>query len=611
MTKVFRKIIPFIALFLLSSCIQNKEPSEPVAVTSVSFDVHEQYLEMGTTYKLKATVNPKNATNKKLTWTSYNESVATVSNKGVVTPVAPGQTTIRAKSDESSTLHADCDFIVVDRIIHPQSVALNTNEISLQRGESANINATIAPSNATIQDITWSANNDNVYVDIHGRVTALHEGSSIVTAKTVDGNHVATCSINVTASPIDQWTILIYMCGANLESDYANETTIYDPYSGQSYSWNGIGLAVADIMEILEVPNKPDDVNIVIETGGANEWTTTQYANYGDYNISSSQLQIHHVENNKIVLDGSYTYKSMGLSTTLQSFVEYGLTNYPAQKTGLILWNHGGGMQGACFDEKKSGDGLEPSELVTGVSNALINLNRSSEKLEFIGYDCCLMQVQEIASINSQYFNYMITSQETESGTGWDYNTWVDDLYAGKSTNDILKAIADGFIADNGGVNSSRNDQTLSYLNLAYIEEYRTAWEDMAGQLRNIINNDNKKEFCQFIDKGKKYADVSYYAYGLFDSKNFIDRLANSTKFAVDYGYVHAVKKAHKLLVEYSICGKGAGKSYGLSMFWNGYSFRSGWYRSTTTYEYNEYSDSYGFTNWHYLNKNFGGAIEK
>lgn len=596
------KVIPIISLFLLSSCsLFNK--NEVIEAKGISFSFEEQYLELDDTLKLKPKFTPSNANKKEVTWTSSDKDIATVSEKGVISPVSVGQTTIKAVLTTSEyKVSASCEIKVVDSIVSTQSVRLDTDSVTIERGESTDLVATISPNNATNQGIEWTVNNDNAYVDVYGRVTGLKVGNSVVTAKTKDGEYKATCTVNVTESSLDQWTVLIYMCGADLESSYANQTVISDGYN--TYQHNGQGLATMDIMEILEVPNQPNDVNIVIQTGGASEWTTTEYANYGDYDIDPSKLQRHHVENNKIVLDQTLTYASMGATDTLKSFIKYGLTTYPAQKTALVLWNHGGGIQGACFDERKSGDGVTPSELVSAVSGALSDLGCSNEKLEVIGYDCCLMQVQDIANVNAPYFNYMVASQESESGTGWDYDTWVDDLYAGKSTNDILKAIADGFIIDNG--KTSSNNQTLSYLNLKYAEEYRVAWEDMAGQLKNIINDSNKSEFNTFVSKTKKYAGTSYEYYGLFDSKNFITRLESNTKFKPEGRYLTAVKNAHKKLVEYSAIGKGAGKSHGLSMFWNISVLRSGWWSTDTTYSYNDYSEYFGFSNWDYLNRTYG-----
>ena len=610
--KFIKKIIPLVTLFVLSSCgfTNASTPAKKVDVESVVLLQSEEYVEKGNKLRLNVTVSPSDATNKSLTWSSTDTNVATVNDKGEIKAVSAGDTIIKVKSDASPTKSAYCYVTVVDEYVHPESLSLNVDSINLERGTSLDLQATISPNNATNKNLIWSSNNDKVSVDNYGHISALECGSSVVTAETVDGGLTYSCNVTVEETTVDQWTVLIYMCGSNLESDYANVTTIVDPTTGQRYQHDGIGLAVADIMEILAVPNKPDDINIVIETGGANEWTTTEYANYGSYNIKSDKLQRHHVENNKIVLDGELSYASMGQASTLKSFVQWGLNTYPAHKTALILWNHGGGLQGSCYDERKNSDTLEPEEVISGVSGALTAIGRT-EKLELIGYDCCLMQVQDIANLNSQYFNYMVASQESESGTGWDYDTWVDDLYAHKDTGAILKALANGFIIDNGGVSSRYNDQTLSYLNLRHMEEYRLAWEYLAGELKSIVNDNNSSSFNKFVDGVKKYAAESYYYYGLFDAKNFLNKLETSTIFRTSTSSIIAAIKAHSKLVEYSICGKGAGQSYGLSMFWSAYSIPSGWWSNTTTYAYNGYGSDYGFPNWDYLNKTYGSTIEK
>ena len=391
----------------------------------------------------------------------------------------------------------------------------------------------------------------------------------------------------------DKYTVLIYMCGSNLESEYANQTSIF--YEGQTYQLDGIGMATADILEILSVKNQPNDVNIVIQTGGAKSWTNKTFGKYGDYDINANKLQRHHVANNKIVLDETLNYASMGESSTLQSFLEYGLSTYPAEKTGLILWNHGGGLQGVCFDEKKNDDGLETHEVINAVSAALSNVKDAPNKLEWIGYDACLMGVQDIAEKNSKYFNYMIASQESESGTGWDYDGWVDKLYAHKDTETILKAVCDSFIADNnyddyGNYSTSSNDQTLAYYNLAYADAYKTAWENMAQQLGNKITSSNKSSFKSLIKSCKHYADEDYEYYGLFDAKDFINKLASNSTFKTDASYTQAVLNAHSNFVGYFAKGAAAGNSNGVSLYWA--------YSNNTAY-YNSYnSNNTNFSNW-------------
>lgn len=434
----------------------------------------------------------------------------------------------------------------------PTSILLSPTSAELAPGGTKQLSLSYVPSNANQnKEITWTSSNTNVAtVNSEGLVSVKSTASvgqtATITARLTNITSIsATCKITVIEQQKDDHTVLIYMCGADLESE--NQ------------------LATGDIQEILKVSGQPDDVNIVIETGGANSWAST-------YGISSTKLERYHVENKSLVRDAQLTYASMGLSSTLQSFIEFGLNNYPAERTGLVFWNHGGGMRGVCYDEKKNDDVLKNSEIRSAVSGALSNCGMSGQKLEWVGYDACLMAVQDIAITNSEYFNYMIASEESEAGYGWDYDTWVDDLYSKKTTTTILKAIVDGFIADNGGASSSSGDQTLSYMNLSYAAAYKTAWENLASQLNSVVTTSNKTSFNTAITSNvKHYADSDYDAFCTFDAWDFVDKLANNSAFSnfrVDSSYITAVKNAHANLVAYNLAQKGAGVSKGICMYW-------------------------------------------
>lgn len=469
----------------------------------------------------------------------------------------------------------------VDTTVAVTGVSLSKTSVALEVGETTTLTATVKPTNATNQSVSWSSSNTTVATVSNGKITAKAAGSAIVTVKTADGGYTAKATVTVTnpTTPVEPeeptsgkaaWTIMIYMCGADLESKNK--------------------LATSDLKEILSVAGQPNDVNIIIETGGAKSWAST-------YSISASYLSRYHVSNKSLVLDNRLTKASMGTASTFQSFLEWGLTNYPAEKTGVIMWNHGGAMQGVCFDENYSNDSLLNSEVKQALTGAFASTSRT-EKLEFIGYDACLMAVQDIAEFNSQFFNYMIASEETESGYGWDYDTWVDDLYAKKSTTTILKAIVDGFIKDNGGTSSYSNDQTLAYYNLAYMSQYKTAWENLASALASKLTSSNKSSFNTLVKSVKYYGDSYYVYYGIFDVKDFVNKLAANSTFNPGSTYTNAVLTAHSKLVEYSSCGKGAGNSYGLAVFWSVAStcYKSSYYTSSQT----------NFTNWRSLVSSYG-----
>ena len=481
---------------------------------------------------------------------------------------------------------------------NPTSIILSKTSAELSPNGSVNLSVSYVPSNANQnKELTWTSSNSNVAtVDSTGKVTAKStatEGqTATITARLTNLPSItATCTISIVATKNDDHTVMIYLCGADLESGT-------DDNGNVPSAANASGYASSDLDEILKVSNQPDDVNIIVETGGANIWQSGH-----SYSISNSKLERWHVENKTLVKDSSLTYASMGLESTFRSFLEWGLNNYPADRVGVILWNHGGGMHGVCYDEKKSDDNLLNNEVKSAVSGALSNCGMSGQKLEWIGYDACLMAVQDIAEFNSPYFNYQVSSEESEAGYGWDYDNWVDNLYAKQSTPAILKEICDTFIADNGGVNKKNGDQTLSYLNLAHMSSYKTAWENMAAQLKNKLTSSNKSAFnSAIISNVKHYADNDYDYFCLFDAIDFINKLASNSSFSnyrIDSSYTTAVTNAFNNLLGYNIYQTAGGNSNGLCMYWpnsSSWSYISTYYTTTQT----------NFTEWQSLCNTYG-----
>ncbi|MBQ0009232.1 MAG: Ig-like domain-containing protein [Firmicutes bacterium] len=543
-----------------------------IPVTGISIP-SSKTIATGNSETLDVSYTPSNANKGKgITWTSQNIAIAKVSSGGVVTGVKAGSTTITAKSEGGFT--STCNVTVSDVAVTGISISPTSQSLSI--GATKQLTATISPSNASNKTVTWTTSNSSVAsVSSSGLVTAIAVGNATITAKSNNGK-TATCAIDVSEIQKDAWTIMIYMCGADLESES--------------------GLASGDIKEILSVANQPNDVNIVIETGGAKSWSLGSTYLSGATKIDSTKLSRWHVANKKLVLDQTLTYASMGSSSTLQSFVEYGIKEYPAEKTGVIFWNHGGAMYGCCYDEKKSNDSLLNSEMKSAFSKALSNTG--SSKLEFVGYDTCLTQVQDIAEFNSNYFNYMIASEEAEAGEGWDYDTWIDDVYSKKPTETILKSIVDGFIADNGGASSSRSDQTLSYLDLTKMSEYKTAFESFASALKTKLSNgsvskstfakwmsNNVKVFCVDSEEDEKY-------YCLFDVKDMINKLSNNSSYNPGSTYISNLNTAFSSMVKYSVAQKGAGNAYGLGCIFAQDSSYSYYIKSAYT------SGETNFSNW-------------
>lgn len=176
------------------------EPAAPVAVTGVSLNKSTTSIYVGASETLTATVAPADATNKAVTWSSNNTSVASVNN-GVVTGVAIGQATITAKTVDGNFTATCAVTVETAPIINVTGVTLNKTSLELQVGKNETLTATVAPSNAANKNVTWSSSNSGVASVSNGLVTAIAAGTATITVTTEDGNKTATCSVTVTSGP--------------------------------------------------------------------------------------------------------------------------------------------------------------------------------------------------------------------------------------------------------------------------------------------------------------------------------------------------------------------------------------------------------------------------
>ena len=133
----------------------------------------------------------------------------------------------------------------------------------------------------------------------------------------------------------DKWTVLLYLCGTDLETDG--------------------GAATTDLLEAIDAEYN-DDVNLIIQTGGTYSWNNNA--------VESGSIQRFELVNGDIKKVDEQGLQSMGSSDTLADFVSWAAECYPAESMGLILWNHGGGsISGVCFDELYDSDSLSLREL--------------------------------------------------------------------------------------------------------------------------------------------------------------------------------------------------------------------------------------------------------
>lgn len=156
-------------------------------------DTNYVSLDRGKTKTLKATVYPTNSTNKNVTYSSNNKTVAKISAKGKITAKAVGTAVIAAKADVGGVI-AYCTVKVIEPVT---SVALNKKSIKVAVGGTQTLTATVSPSNATYKTLTWKSSNKKVAkVTAKGVVKGISAGTATITA-TSHNNKTVSCTVKV------------------------------------------------------------------------------------------------------------------------------------------------------------------------------------------------------------------------------------------------------------------------------------------------------------------------------------------------------------------------------------------------------------------------------
>lgn len=173
--------------------------TDKITAKGISLDKKSLVVIRKQTAQLKVTFNPKGTTDKTVTWTSSNTSIASVDKNGVITGKNTGNCTITAKS-KSGGFKATCDVEVVAKAVEVDYIDFaGYDTLEMQKGSSDTLTLDIYPANATNASVTWKSSNSSVVsVDNEGNVTALKKGTATITVTSVaDRNVYATCKITV------------------------------------------------------------------------------------------------------------------------------------------------------------------------------------------------------------------------------------------------------------------------------------------------------------------------------------------------------------------------------------------------------------------------------
>ena len=257
---------------------------------------------------------------------------------------------------------------------------------------------------------------------------------------------------------LDEWTVLFYFCGSDLESKYGYATGNLEEIMTVEYPDSLLPLFAkvnqldVDVtveypdtllplfakvnqldVDVEKIPPVPK-VNVLIETGGAKQWHAEGtdlcmdirpdalqrwrfqcYSLYGDDTINDNLPGFELVDTQPL--------RSMASPATLSDFIRWGVETCPAKKYALVLWDHGGGAKTGLFiDELFDGDVMYLHELRQALADG-------GATFETVIIDACLMANIETAYAVKDSARWMVASEEVVPGKGTAAGDWLQELY--------------------------------------------------------------------------------------------------------------------------------------------------------------------------------------
>ncbi len=295
-------------------------------------------------------------------------------------------------------------------------------------------------------------------------------------------------------------TIMVYMVGSDLESAH--------------------GAATLDLVEMENALSETGEHNIAVCAGGASQWQNTL--------ISGEEQSLLELRNGAFTVVDTLDSKNMGEAENLGSFISQCMEHYDTDLYSLILWNHGAGpVLGFGVDENYN-DIMSLTEMQSALENSV---GKSGKKLEWIGFDACLMSSLEICDAFQPYANYLIASQETEPGWGWNYEFLESLSQPDMNGARLGKEIIDTYMSYGEEIfeisPNAYSDLTLSCLDLNKYEAAEKAFNDFFTETKGTLTPET---FPKAVRDGRSVKSFggfsSNYSYCLVDAYNMAEILA-------------------------------------------------------------------------------------
>ncbi len=243
-----------------------KEPT--VAVTGIEITNSISSINVGDTLTLSAKITPSNASDKSVKWKSSDTSIATISSNGTIKGIKSGSVKITATSSSNSKVSAYKNIIVRKKEVKITSITLNASDITINKGSTYKLVATITPSNATNKTITWRSTNPKAADVVDGAVIAKAAGGTYIEAISADGNVKARCMVRVRDSiAVSSVALTTKSVGLVKNQTYQLQANITPSNaSDKTLKWTSSNTSVATVDSNGKVTAKKQGVSTITAT---------------------------------------------------------------------------------------------------------------------------------------------------------------------------------------------------------------------------------------------------------------------------------------------------------------------------------------------------------
>lgn len=338
----------------------------------------------------------------------------------------------------------------------------------------------------------------------------------------------------------DKWLICWYLCGTDLESKS--------------------GAASSDIQELLNV-KLPANVQVLIQTGGANQWQNNV--------ISGSAVERYIYDAEGLKRLATLDDADMGNVNTLADFVRFGKENFQADHRVFIFWDHGGGSAvGVCLDER-TGNFLSLNDLRNAFTS-VYEPSADNPPFELIGFDACLMATYDTVNALEGITRYVTASEEVEPGIGWFYTGWVGALAENPAMGGakLGQSICNTYIDECKNYNL-HDTATLSLIDMSKLPVLRNAYESFGLEALRAAHKNPRNFFSNF---GRGAAQAENYGgntrrTGYTNMVDIVDLARGNKEILPETSdkLIGAVDDA----VIYKVCGTYRNRGGGLSSFYS------------------------------------------